>query len=48
MTVPGDDLRSHQQAMISALEGDSEQMRAAYNANAAKVSAYFNAWFEGV
>lgn len=48
VTVAGSDIRAHQQAMIAALEGDSEQMRAAYTATAAKVSAYFNAWFEGV
>ena len=48
VTIVGEDLRAHQQAMISALEGDSEQMRAAYGTTAAKVSAYFNAWFEGV
>ena len=48
VTLPGSELHAHQQAMIAALEGDSEGMRAAYGASAAKLSAYFNAWFEGV
>lgn len=48
VTVSGNEIRSQQQAMISALEADAEHMRAAYKANAAKISAYFNAWFEGV
>ena len=48
VVIPGQDLRSHQKVMVEDLEADSEQMRAVYGATAAKMSGYFNAWFEGV
>lgn len=46
--VSGADIVELQRSLVARLEADDAEMREAYQGNAKKIGAYFDAWFEGI